>query len=751
MAVPCRAGIVYVDNSEDSAGSGLVSLRDAINASNSDGVDTSITWRYTGGLISIVSGLPDINGVTTLDVTNAASAVTIYSPDDDFTLGLAGTITIRNDNTANPVSIAVILTSTGSLIKDGDGVLSLTKINTYSGGTVINNGTISIAKDSALGSSAGTLTFDGGILQISDNVSSARSMILKSGGGAVDTNANCVFYLAGIVSGVGGLAKTGGGTLVLSGANTYTGGTTVSYGTLQAGADNALPSGGAVIVASGADLALGAYTQSIDSYSGAGKLAITLKSGVTNLAITNAATLTDGTLAVGITPQIITAGQTFTPITAGSITGEFAGINAPAAISFTPTYNSASLVLTAALVPFSDIAETRNQKAVANDLEAFRVSPSGDMATVLGNLYTLSAAQLGAAFDQISPFSLASMRGIGLAGAGIQSAAINQRTNALADGFDSGGVAFYNINGHSSGSGEFQSAATGSGVGNFHKRANKHSREPWGFFASGAGTAGTVNKKVDQQPGYKFHSGGLIMGADYRFSEHLEAGVLGGYLDGRASVSLPGIATVDNNSVRYGFYVSGHGDAFRANLYAGRAADSFATERKVAFGDISRKASAKPGGDEINMGAGAAYDGWGPVSLFAGLNYDRLNIDAFTEKGAESLNLNVAAQTAKSMKSSLGVRYSDAVMVDSSLLASYISLAWRHEFRDKAEMSARLASGTGTVFSVTTGDSGRDSALGGIGISAKCSDLITAGLDYSAEVRPQFVEQIFSAGLRFKF
>ena len=129
-----------------------------------------------------------------------------------------------------------------------------------------------------------------------------------------------------------------------------------------------------------------------------------------------------------------------------------------------------------------------------------------------------------------------------MAGAAIQSAAVNQRLDALTDGSDRGGFASYNLTGRSSEPGEFHTDAKHSDADVSRLKGGERSREPWGFFASGVGTVGTVNKKTDEQPAYKFYSGGLIMGADYRFNEHLAAGLLGGYLDGQASVSSPGRA-----------------------------------------------------------------------------------------------------------------------------------------------------------------------------------------------------------------
>ena len=126
---------------------------------------------------------------------------------------------------------------TGRLIKSGTGTLSLLAANGFSGGTTINAGTLSFA-NGALGS-AGSITINGGTLQWNGaNTQDLSSRIVMVGGttASLDTNGNTV-KLAVSIGGAtnAGLTKTGTGTLILAGANNYTGATTVNGGTLSVG------------------------------------------------------------------------------------------------------------------------------------------------------------------------------------------------------------------------------------------------------------------------------------------------------------------------------------------------------------------------------------------------------------------------------------------------------------------------------------------------------------------------------------
>lgn len=80
--------------------------------------------------------------------------------------------------------------------------------------------------------------------------------------------------LGGVVSGSSGITKAGGGTAIFSAVNTYTGTTSVNAGTLQIGVNNAIASGSAVTVASGATLNLNGMNDTIASLAGAGSVTL---------------------------------------------------------------------------------------------------------------------------------------------------------------------------------------------------------------------------------------------------------------------------------------------------------------------------------------------------------------------------------------------------------------------------------------------------------------------------------------------
>ena len=130
------------------------------------------------------------------------------------------------------------------LTKTGSGKLTLSNDNGYQGGTTISEGTLVAEHANALG--RGNVT----------NNSTLEISLAEAG------------TVSNVISGTGKLIKTGTGTLTLSSANTYTGGTTISSGILVMGNRNALgANGNAIVVGKNAMLKLkGDASQGIGQY-----------------------------------------------------------------------------------------------------------------------------------------------------------------------------------------------------------------------------------------------------------------------------------------------------------------------------------------------------------------------------------------------------------------------------------------------------------------------------------------------------
>jgi outer membrane autotransporter protein len=174
---------------------------------------------------------------------------------------------------------AGLISGTGVVEKYGTGTLILAPGavggNTYTGGTVLKQGTLSVAADNALGGATSGVTFDGGTLQLggSFNPASTRAISIVGGGGVIDSQA-FQSTISQNITGTGGLTKIGSGTLVLDGMNTWSGGTTVSGGTLAIGdASSAAASiAGPTSVAAGATL--GGYGSVSGNVTNNGTLAV---------------------------------------------------------------------------------------------------------------------------------------------------------------------------------------------------------------------------------------------------------------------------------------------------------------------------------------------------------------------------------------------------------------------------------------------------------------------------------------------
>ncbi|BDL39135.1 amidase family protein [Methylorubrum sp. GM97] len=132
------------------------------------------------------------------------------------------------------------ISGNGGLIKEADGVQALTGDSDFTGTVQVWKGALAIDRNQALGNAANAVSLEAGSALIaSRSLTLARDLLLKNGG-ALGAGAEVALLADGVISGNGGLTKTGAGQLTLAGLNTYTGGTRIAEGVLAVAADAGL-------------------------------------------------------------------------------------------------------------------------------------------------------------------------------------------------------------------------------------------------------------------------------------------------------------------------------------------------------------------------------------------------------------------------------------------------------------------------------------------------------------------------------
>ena len=234
-------------------------------------------------LIWVGNGTTNPWDLTTTDWNNGGSADKFFdqdnvtfndtgsaSPDVAITTTLLpGSVTVNSDTKDYAFTGAGAIAGTAGLTKEGTRTLTITNTNSFTGAVAIKNGTVSVATvantgvnsplgagtglpaDISLGDGANT-----GKLQYTGATGATnRPLSIDAGGGEIEvTNPAATLTISTGIAGFGNLAKSGGGTLLLGGAGTYFGITSVNAGVLKIGNATALGTNPAVTIASGATL-----------------------------------------------------------------------------------------------------------------------------------------------------------------------------------------------------------------------------------------------------------------------------------------------------------------------------------------------------------------------------------------------------------------------------------------------------------------------------------------------------------------
>jgi fibronectin-binding autotransporter adhesin len=299
----------------------------------------------------------------------------------DITGGTASILVAENFiPTGSVATMSGVISGSGNLSIGGggfNGALNLTAVNTYTGDTVINSGTLAVGGTGSIASSAAVInngTFDISLttagysianLQGSGNIALGAQTLTVT----ASTTISGVIADGGVGGGTSGNLVAGGGTLTLSGVNTYTGTTSIGSGaTLALSGTGSIANSSGVIDNGTFDISQALGT-AITTLSGAGQVNL----GAQLLAVTAGSTTFSGVIADGGI--------------GGGTAGMLAVIGGTQTLSGINTFTGDTLIGGGATLALSGIGSIANS-AVIFDLGTFDISQTtagSSIATLTGS------------------------------------------------------------------------------------------------------------------------------------------------------------------------------------------------------------------------------------------------------------------------------------------------------------------------------------------------------------------------------
>jgi autotransporter-associated beta strand protein len=201
-------------------------------------VATTINNPTTVNSIKLTGGNVTVGSTNTMTLNAGALLATggTASSINGGTIALGGTEGVFFTAAGSSLSLGSVITGTNGLTIGGNGSVTLTGVNTFTGAFTLDGGILNISNNNQLGATADIATLAGGTLQIVPTSLSSSRLITLAGRPTINLNSGQSLTLSGVISAAPGgdytdiqhgitseLIKTGAGTLVLSGTNTFSG------------------------------------------------------------------------------------------------------------------------------------------------------------------------------------------------------------------------------------------------------------------------------------------------------------------------------------------------------------------------------------------------------------------------------------------------------------------------------------------------------------------------------------------------
>lgn len=564
------------------------------------------------------------------------------------------------------------------------------------------------------------------------------------------------------ISGTGGLVKAGEGTLILTGENTYEGGTSIVGGILSVNgsvSSQVLVGEGGTLRGTGlvdapllvagrlapgnspgtlsvtGPVALSAtatFAPDIDGTAtgtGAGSYSRLLVADTASLAGTLAPVLRgiSGDASNTYTPAL---GTQFQVIHAdGGITGGFSGLTQPTGLAagtrFDALYDIWSVTLLVTPAAYGNLAAnglstSANATALGGALDSIRPAAgtplAGTAGAIFSQFYALPASSLPWTLEQMTGEIYASASAMVFDDARqVRSAVLGRLDGASVPGRGTAAL------------------APGSNVT---------------VWANGYG--GWGNASGNGAFPLDWTQSGFVAGADTRVMPGLRLGLAGGI--GQSSGNLDALTSSAENSHReialYGAFETG---AFGLKVGGAYGWNSLNTQRSVALGTLQGLSASYDGTVAQVFGEASYRFTAGPFAAtpFAGLAYIRQDFDAFAEAGGIAA-LNGTANGMDTTLITLGARFSTDIAMGAGLLTPRVTVGWQHAAGD-VDTSATLQIAGSSPFMVSGAPLAQDALLLDASLTYAVADAVSAGLAYEGLLAQDAQSSTVKGVLRISF
>lgn len=757
------------DTIADYIGSGGTNPAGGTNAADQGG-SVALT-KSGGGTLALAgpntySGGTTINEGSTLVIGNGSAlgsgALTLNGGATGVTVNFNGSFSVANNITAtgdptynvltgNTVDLSGVLSGSGDVVVNNQsgyaGTLVLSGVNTYTGPTVVDAGTLQAGSTSAFGNNSAMTVASGAILDLAGFSNAVGSLagagtVTNSGVAAVLTaggnNASTVFSgTIGDGTGPIALTKTGSGLLVLGGVNSYSGVTLVGGGELRVNGSiassssttilsGAILSGsgtlGNTLIQSGAIFAPGSGTPgsamtiagNLAFQSGAVYLVQLNPTATTGAIVNGSATLAGSVIASFASGTYLT--RSYSILHATSISGSFAAFSTVALpagfnVDLQTTTTDVLINLTAQLGALSSGGLNRNQRNVADALNGF-FNGGGALPPGFVAVFGLTGAPLAGALTQLS----------GETATGAQQTTFDAMdqflgvlTDSFVDGRGSRGADTDGAMGYAAAAGK-RSGAEREAYGMMTKTPSRTGFDPrWRVWAAGFGGTQTTdgNAAIGSNTATS-RIAGTAVGADVWLSPRTVAGV-----------ALAGGGTSFNVANGGG----GRSDLFQAGAFMRHTAGPAFVTAALAYGwqEVTTDRTISVAGSDrlqarfnANAFSGRAEAGyrfatpWLGVTPYAAAQVTAFDLPAYAEQvlaGSGTFALSYVAKTATATRSEIGLRTDRSFLINEAVMTVRGRAAWAHEYGIDRSIVATFQTLPGASLVVGGASPGPDAAL----------------------------------------